>query len=210
MSTGPGNGFAIRLATTADHDALRRICLLTGDAGKDASAREDDADLLGLIYAVPYQLYEPRFAFIVESETGPFGYVLGALDTAAFNARLAAEWYPKLRAAYPDAPADQDAWQGSDQFRWMVHHPDFAVPEDLAPYPSHAHIDLLPEAQGRGLGRKAMATLEGALRDAGSPGVHLYIDPRNRNAWRFYEAVGFTRLVAPSIGRDSVCFVKRL
>ena len=210
MSTDLGNGFAIRLATPDDHAALKRICLETGDAGKDATAREDDPDLLGLVYAVPYQIYEPRFAFIIESEAGPAGYVLGALDTAAFNARLAAEWYPELRSRVADAPNDRGSWTGSDQFRFLIHHPHMGMAADLARYPSHAHIDLLAGARGRGIGRKAMATLESALRDAGSPGLHLFIDPRNRNAWHFYEAVGFTRLEAPTIARTAVCFVKPL
>lgn len=210
MSTDLGDGFFIRLATPADHAALKHICLATGDAGNDATAREDDPDLLGLIYAVPYQIYDPRFAFLVEGAAGPAGYVLGALDTAAFNARLMAEWYPKLQADVADAPADRSTWRGSDQYRWLIHHPEVDLPDDLALYPSHAHIDLLPQTRGKGIGRKAMATLEAALRDAGSPGLHLYIDPRNRNAWRFYEAIGFRRFEAPSIPRTAVCFVKPL
>jgi ribosomal protein S18 acetylase RimI-like enzyme len=210
VSTDLGNGSAIRLATPADHAALKRICLETGNAGKDASAREDDPDLLGLIYAVPYQIYEPRFAFIIEDVAGPQGYVLGALDTAAFNHRLAAEWYPKLQAEIARPPGDRASWTGSDQYRHLIHSPDFAVPVDLGPYPSHAHIDLRPAARGKGIGRGAMARLEAALRMAGSPGVHLYIDPRNRNAWHFYEAIGFTRFEAPSIARTAVCFVKAL
>lgn len=210
MRTDLGHGFSIRLATPDDHAALKRICLETGDAGRDATTREDDPDLLGLIYAVPYQIYDPRFAFIVDSVAGPAGYVLGALDTGLFNARLAADWYPQLQAAVPDAPGDKTLWLGSDQFRWLIHHPHLSTPADLAPYPSHAHIDLLPETRRKGIGRKAMTTLESAMRDAGSPGLHLYIDPRNRKAWRFYEAIGYERLQASSIPRTAVCFVKTL
>ena len=61
-----GDGFFLRQATADDHDALARICLKTGDAGKDATAREDDPGLLGLIYAIPYQVLEPELAFVIE------------------------------------------------------------------------------------------------------------------------------------------------
>ncbi|MEI9900629.1 MAG: hypothetical protein WDN31_11475 [Hyphomicrobium sp.] len=86
MNLDLGGGFHIRQATAADHGALNLVCLRTGDAGKDATAREDDPDLLGLIYAAPYQALEPDFAFAVDGPNGVCGYVLGALDTATFNA----------------------------------------------------------------------------------------------------------------------------
>src|SRR5690606_2058664 len=55
LELGLGGGFSLRKAQWSDYGALNRVCLLTGDSGKDASGREDDPDLLGLIYAVPYQ-----------------------------------------------------------------------------------------------------------------------------------------------------------
>ena len=44
----------IRDATPADAPELYRICLLTGDAGRDATALHADADLLGEVYVGPY------------------------------------------------------------------------------------------------------------------------------------------------------------
>jgi hypothetical protein len=72
------------------------ICLKTGDAGKDAAGREDDPDLLGLVYAIPYQVLEPDLAFIVDGPAGACGYLLGAAATNSFNASMAAKWYPNL------------------------------------------------------------------------------------------------------------------
>jgi ribosomal protein S18 acetylase RimI-like enzyme len=205
-----GNGFSIRQATAADHDALCQICLRTGDAGRDATAREDDPSLLGMLYAVPYQVLERDFAFVIEGPGGVCGYVLGARDTSAFNRRLEAEWYPSLRQKLSDPGPDERSWRGSDWARCLIHHPKLAVPAALAPYPSHGHIDLLPEARGRGIGRQGMELLMLRLTAAGSPGLFLQVDPRNRNALRFYERLGFAKLRAPDLPRHSVFMVKAL
>jgi ribosomal protein S18 acetylase RimI-like enzyme len=194
-----GNGFVLRRAERSDHDALSRVCLLTGDAGEDASAREDDPDLLGLIYAVPYQVLEPDFAFVIDSRDGVAGYVLGAPDTERFNRRLEAEWHPGLRERVAPAPLDEARWQGSDWARHAIHHPCYVYPPALHDFPAHGHIDLLPLARGRGIGRKAMEYLIGRLASTGVPGVHLQVSPRNDRALAFYARLGFRRLTGPDL-----------
>lgn len=205
-----GDGFFLRRASPDDHPSLSTICLRTGNAGADATAREDDPDLLGLIYALPYQVLEPDLAFLVEGPAGPCGYLLGARDTQAFNERLARDWYPALRKRATDPGDDRSTWHGSDWARYLIHHPDLAVPPELAAYPSHGHIDLLPEARGRGIGRRAMVFLQQALREAGSTGMHLEVDPRNSSALAFYAALGFARLRNRSLPRRSIFMVKSL
>ena len=79
-----GGGYVLRRALTEDHPAINLVCLRTGDSGRDATAREDDPDLLGLIYSVPYQVLEPDFAFVVEGPNGVCGYIFGTPDSAAF------------------------------------------------------------------------------------------------------------------------------
>ena len=184
------------------------MCLRTGDAGQDASAREDDHSLLGLIYAVPYQVLEPDFAFVIDGPAGVCGYVLGAPDSAEFYRRMEAEWYPPLRARLPEPAADPARWRGSDWARNLIHHPHNRRTEGLAEYPAHGHIDLLPEAQGRGIGRIAMQVLEARLKAAGAPGLHLGVDPRNRGALGFYAALGFRHL--PQKSEHVIFMVKPL
>jgi ribosomal protein S18 acetylase RimI-like enzyme len=208
MTFDLGGGFALRQATAADHPALAAVCLKTGDAGRDASSIEDDPELLGLVFALPYQVLEPDYAFVIENDRAVAGYVFGVLDTHAFNARLAAEWYPKLRQRVADPGAYNSRWRGSDWLRHYIHHADFTVPEALAPYASHGHIDLLPEARGKGVGRRALTLLEQRLAAACSPGLHMQVDPRNENALRFYEAIGFQALRKPELPRQSTFMVK--
>ena len=70
-----------------------------------------------------------------------------------------------------------------------------------ARYPSHLHIDMVPRLQSGGNGRRLMTTLTAALREQGSPGVHLGVYAVNTRAVGFYRHVGFTELsptTAPS------------
>lgn len=184
----------IRPARAGDAKALLRICLLTGDAGEDASGREDDPDLIGLIYAAPYLALEPEYAFVLERDGAVCGYVLGAPDSHAFGARLEREWYPPLRRRLADPGPDETHWRGSDWARRRIHHPDPVHKAADAGFPAHAHIDLLPEAQGKGHGRALLETLMAKLGRAGVPGLHLGVSARNSRALAFYGRLGFAPL----------------
>jgi len=205
-----GDGFFLRRATSADHPAFCAVCVRTGDAGKDATSREDDPELMGQIYAVPYQVLEPDLAFAIDSPNGVAGYLFGALDTASFNARLASDWYPALRRRVSDPGPDRSAWRGSDWVRHAIHHADLGIPEALAPYPSHGHIDLLPKARGRGIGRRCMSFLEERLAAAGSLGLFLDVHPRNVEAQRFYAALGYAPVPVQTASPMSMFMAKSL
>jgi hypothetical protein len=92
----------IRPYRPADLDDLYRICLLTGDSGADASPVYQDPKLVGHLFAGPYGVLNPETAFVVEDQDGVAGYIIGAIDTRAFEARLEAEWWPNLRPLYAD------------------------------------------------------------------------------------------------------------
>ena len=205
-----GDGFLLRRAGPGDHAALNRVCLLTGDSGQDATAREDDPDLLGLIYAVPYQVLAPEFAFVVEGPRGVCGYILGASESAAFYARMAREWFPPLAQRLRDPGADESRWTGSDWARHAIHHPQLAYPEVLHDYPAHGHIDLLAEARGRRIGSRGMRLLMARLAAAGARGMHLQVSPTNSGALRFYETLGFRELRDASLPEDTVFMVTAL
>lgn len=182
----------IRPVQPADLDALYQICLQTGDAGEDATDLYEDPRLLGEVFAAPYAVLEPDLAFVTEDEQGVSGFVLGALDTPAFEERLEEEWWPALRQKYPDPPAGD--WTREEQWMAHIHHPPRTPAELTGPYPSHLHINLLPRTQGQGAGRKLIDTLLGALRARGSRGVHFGVWIANSRAIGFYRHVGFTEI----------------
>jgi len=205
-----GDGYFLRRAEEADHPALNVVCLKTGDSGKDATAREDAPDLLGLIYAVPYQVLEPDFAFVVDGPQGVCGYLFGTPDSARVYARMKAEWFPRLAATVPDPGPDESTWSRSDWARYAIHHPSLDYPAVLHAYPAHGHIDLLEEVRGRGIGRRAMELLMDRLAAAGAPGMHLQVSPKNRGAIAFYRKLGFVPLTDPSLPRHSVFVCREL
>ncbi len=202
--------FTLRHATPADHAALCTVCLKTGNAGQDASPTEDDRSLLGLIYAVPYQVAAPDFAFVLADRVGVCGYVLGTPDTAQFQQFMENDWLPPLRKRLRNPGPDDAKWRGSDWARAQIHQTPTLPPVDLTLYPAHSHIDLLPRAQGQGLGRWAMETLMTALRTAGCPGMHLGLSPQNTKALAFYHRLGFQTLATAGNDDDTLYVGKAL
>lgn len=187
--------FTIRPARPSDRDTLYRICLETADSGADATTLYRDGLLVGHIYAGPYLAYAPDFAFVLEDEGGVCGYVIGAPDSREFEATLEREWWPALRAQYADPTDIPQAERTPDErLTHLIHHPPTASQEIVEPYPSHLHIDLLPRGQGGGNGRHMLERLFVALREAGSPGVHLGVGGGNTRAIGFYRHLGFQEL----------------
>ena len=125
----------IRPYRSADLDDLYRICLQTAADGQDATALFGDPMLPGQVFAAPYGIFEPSLAWVAEDSAGAAGYVLGALDTRAFEERLERDWWPALRAGYPDpgqvAAAVSELelftlqWYGLSEFSAMLHDAGF-------------------------------------------------------------------------------------
>lgn len=65
--------FEIRKYHPTDLTALYKICLLTGNSGKDATDLFSDSDLIGHFYAAPYAIFEPEICFVVTNNNGTTG-----------------------------------------------------------------------------------------------------------------------------------------
>ena len=180
----------IRPATPADLPGIYRVCLLTGDSGRDATGMWRDEDLLGHVYCGAYVVGEPDLARVVVDEDGVCGYLFGAADTRALEAWEEAHWWPRLREQYP--PLDDGSLEA--ELVAVIHQPPLAPNEVVSAYPAHLHIDLLEHIRGRGIGRQLIDWLLDALRDRGATGVHLEVAADNANGIAFYEHLGFTVL----------------
>ena len=104
---------------------------------------------------------------------------------------------PRLRGRYPEPPAQapQEQWTADQRKARAIHHRDADTPAEVAArYPSHLHIDIVPRLQSGGNGRRLMTALTSALREQGSPGVHLGVHAENTRAIGFYRHVGFTQV----------------
>lgn len=176
-----------------DTDAVYDVCLRTGASGADATGQAD-VTLFGDVWAGPYLAVAPHLAYIAEDEQGVAGYVLGALDTRAFEAACEQSWWPPLRRRHEEPTGSPATWTLPDRLAYLVHHPPQTPDDVLDGRPSHLHVNLLPRAQGQGHGATLTATVLTALSSAGSPGVHLGVDPTNVRAQRFYVRQGFAEI----------------
>jgi ribosomal protein S18 acetylase RimI-like enzyme len=186
--------FTIRRCEPRDWDAVYHVCLGTGDDGKDATHLFDDPKVLGHIYVGPYMKLEPELAFVLADQQGVCGYVLGVLDSKKFYDAYRNEWLPGIRAQYPKPTGDPRQWNHTQRVCAEYYNPEIFWPEPYEDYPSHLHIDLLPRAQGRGLGREMMRVLLAALVERGSVGTYLAMALSNARAERFYKKLGFHEL----------------
>ena len=204
--------FNIRKATPADRAAAYWVCLKTGDHGDDGEALfTEDSDALGRIYVGPYLEFEPDLAVVLEDVEGVCGYCLGALDSRKLYDRYEQEWRPNLAREFPEPSSEPSRWTPVEQAYHLYHHPDYFCPEPYDLYPSQLHIDLVPRAQGKGLGRRLMDKVISLIAAKGSPGVHLGMSASNERAHHFYLKLGFEELARDgSGGEDSIYLGKRL
>ncbi|SCG49500.1 GNAT family N-acetyltransferase [Micromonospora halophytica] len=189
---------AIRRYRPEDHDAVYDICVRTADAGGDARGRYASDDLMPDLFAGPYLHLEPDLAFVLTQHGRVVGYVIGTADTPAFVAGYRREWIPRLAHRYP-APARPPATP-DDEMVALHHRPERMLLPELAAYPAHLHIDLLPEQQGRGHGRRLVETFLRAAADAGAAGLHVGMVTANVRARGFYDRLGFHEIAVPDPG----------
>lgn len=189
----------MRAYRPSDLAAVYDICVRTADAGGDARGKYASDRLMGDLFAAPYVTFEPEHAYVLDDGGGTaVGYVLGTADTPAFVRRYRAEWIPATAGRCPP-PADPPVTP--DDAMLAVHHrPERMLVPEMAGYPAHLHIDVLPPWQGRGHGRALMARFLGGLHAAGVPGVHLAMLTSNTAARRFYDRLGFEEITVVGAG----------
>ncbi|WP_323746358.1 GNAT family N-acetyltransferase [Catenulispora pinisilvae] len=195
----------IRLYRPEDRDALYDICMRTGYAGGDARGIYRDQELLPDVFAAPYATLEPDLAFVLDDGGRAVGYVLGTSDSVRFARELRDKWLPIVGARHPlpgGEPGTLDAVMTE-----LLHHPELRVDPDLADYPAHLHIDLLPSHQGQGHGRALLNTLFAALDQAGAKRVHLVMSTANTAARAFYDRMGFHEI--PTADPGELTFLGR-
>lgn len=182
----------------ADRDAIRRIVFETGFMGESAAWYWRDAESFADVWSGWYTDREPESAFVAVEGDRVLGYLLGCVDSR--------------RAPSPRAAIARQLWRRQLLFRPgtagffrrtlvdLLRQPSVPSGELCDPrFPSHLHIDLLPEARGRGAGRELMEAWLERLRAVGSPGCHLGTFAENASAIRFFERMDFARHGAPTL-----------
>jgi ribosomal protein S18 acetylase RimI-like enzyme len=188
-----GRGVVLRQAKTSDLPELLRVCLQTGDSGKDATQLHKLTNLVGDIYVAPYVLHEPEFAYALWADNVIVGYLLGVLNTNKFENELVRNYWPQTKAKY--SQVDPGITASDQDLLIELTKQGFSDSTLLEKYPSHLHIDIVESHQGAGYGKSMIAYLLAELEAAGSKGVHLHMSSKNDRARAFYKKFGFTEVV---------------
>lgn len=178
----------IRQCTPADLPYLYEICYKTGFNGKTAEGICEDKFQIGHYFAAPYILFNRELCFTATVNGIPKGYVIGTDNTENFTKWLNKTWLPDVRKLY-----HFKKMQNPNHFVNFLNSViinETAIDERLKSYRAHLHIDLLPELQGKGMGRKLIETFFARCRDKGVEKVHLGVSKENPGAVAFYKKLG--------------------
>lgn len=188
----------VRPYRSADRAALYDVCVRTAHQGGDSRHIYPDHDLMPSVFAGPYIHFEPDLAFVVDNGERAVGYILGTADTPAFATKFRESWLPTLEARYPAPQGPPNT--PTEAIVALLHDPERMLRPELATYPAHLHIDLLPAYQRQGHGRALMDAFLSTLRRNGVPAVHLGMATANVAARAFYDRVGFHEIPVADAG----------
>jgi ribosomal protein S18 acetylase RimI-like enzyme len=162
-------------------------------------------------------MLEPENCFVVDDGKGKaVGYIIGTADTASFVKKVQDVFMPYLtvEGLHPPKPDEPCGWNENlpNALRFIMHSPENLLhaeePQLLQEFPAHLHIDILPEYQKLGLGRKLIDTFTAAIKATGVKGVHLIMSDANVEAAKFYIHTGWKRypkiLDGGASGREGV------
>lgn len=186
----------VRPYRASDREPVRQICFATGYMGEPADWYWRDRESFADVWSGYYTDREPESALVVERRGSVSGYLLGCVDSARAPSPAAAIAAQARRRGLLFRPGTAGfLWRSiADLIRGP--NPGPGVLRD-ARWPSHLHIDLLPEVRGRGAGAKLMEAFLRRLGEVGSPGCHLGTLAENQAAIAFFQRMGFRRLGPP-------------
>lgn len=178
----------IRQCTMADMPYIYEICWKTGYRGQSVEGMLNDKFKIGHYFAAPYLHYDMECCFVATDMGIPKGYILGTSDTVNYTKWLNSQWLPQVRNFYDFSKEASDNPFG--KFVDDCLENDTVVDQSLFEYPAHLHIDLLPDLQGKGLGRKLMGVFFNRCLKKGASRVHLGVSKKNPGAVAFYKKMG--------------------
>lgn len=181
----------IRPYAPGDRAECFDICVRTADAGTDARGKYSDDALMGDLFFAPYVDLDPRLAFVVHDGRRCVGYVVATENTRSFVAEYRARLLPAFASKYPRSVSPRSAEESMID---LGHDPERLLIPEVDDYPAHLHIDVLPQAQGRGYGRRLIEIVGAALADRGVQRLHLTMVAANHGARAFYDRLGFFEL----------------
>lgn len=163
----------VRAYRPEDRPAVRRICFDTGLMGDTIAPQYADLESFADMFTAYYTDHEPQNVCVAEKDGRVVGYMMAALDTrkAYGPMRYALKhcltrgvcFRPGTAGFYFRSFVDTLVDLGSKKKKPKI---------DLDRYPSHNHINLLPEARGGGVAVELFFSVIDRLVEQGSCGIH--------------------------------------
>lgn len=167
----------VRPYKASDCEAVRYICL---NSDEPCTLSKNGKNFILNTYCNYYIEKEPANCFVAEDENGKaIGYILCAENFDKFQSCFLNEYLTRLKK--------YEFRRRKSALRSIESHRKYKDE-----YPAHLHIDILPDYQHMGLGRKLMEALCSHLDTKGVNGVMLTVWIHNENAKKFYEKLGFS------------------
>lgn len=166
--------YSIRNYNQKDSEYLKRICIKT--AAEIFQGKKITEQALVDVYCRYYIEQEAENCFVVVDETDEAkGYILCAKNYSIYK-KVFKEKYLKIKNPVTYI---------------MGNFALNSIKDFVKEYPAHLHIDLLPECQGKGYGRRLMELLIEHLQEEGVRGLMLHVSMKNEGARAFYKKCGF-------------------
>lgn len=183
----------IRPYRPSDREGVRRVCFETGYMGDPVAWQWRDRESFADLFCGWYTDHAADDALVVADEQDEVaGYLLGCRDSRQVSGpgRMAARHLlgRGLLVRPGTAPV---LWRTLADVGRAAAHRDLPGEVIDDRWPAHLHIDLLPAARGRGVGRELMTRWLDALRADGIAGCHLTTWAENDDAIAFFTAMGF-------------------
>lgn len=164
----------IRQFTGKDRDAVRAICMETGQRGNPTRVFFEDEEVAAMLFADYYMQYEPESCFVAEIDGEVVGYMLGCQDRRRYVRVMATRIVPRVWARvlwrlftfrYRNRQTYHTIWWIlSRSWRETLRAP-------VGRYPGHAHFNMKASHRGRGVGMLLSKAFHAHARNAGVAGL---------------------------------------
>lgn len=168
--------YMIEPARRTDGPAIRRICIATCWMGEYRPEVMLDEEIWATYWTRWFIERERHLSWVVRrrSDGQVVGYLTGTADERRFHRYV--PWLVPgfvlrlLRRRLDGRPVDRVALRAT--VRSMIRGETDVPARLMAAYPATWHVDLLPEARGRGLGSELLERFLAKLRERGVHGLH--------------------------------------
>ena len=186
----------IRKCKKEDIKDIINICYRTGYMGEDLTGLDkfNDVYLFGLMFCIYYPLYETDNCFVaVDTKNQKVaGYIIGTLNSTRQTVNFAITMSMRILIRLLFVTS----WKYKEAFKevlyMVIHNLKMGGPYNLnSNYPSHFHIDILPEYHRLGIGTRLINEFQNHIKKNNIKGIHLRTSNHNFGAVNFYKKNGY-------------------